>query len=77
MKKGTIIIPEKVENFFKVAESLRLKGSKLRKAYLESFPKAYYTRPEDHLKEEAKGVWFDPETKLSLLEGKDGSFKLW
>jgi hypothetical protein len=77
MKKGTIIIPEKVENFFKIAESLRLKGAKLKKAYVESFPQAYYTRPAEHLRGSNKGVWFDPETKLSLLEGKDGSYKLW
>lgn len=75
--KGTILIPEKVENFFKVAESLKLKGDRLKKAYVETFPQAYYTRPSKHLEQDNKGVWFDPETKLSLLVGKDDSYKLW
>jgi hypothetical protein len=60
-------VPEKVQNFIAVSESLNLKGEKLAKAFHKSFPEAYYDRPPKIREAQSKGIWIDPGTKLGLI----------
>lgn len=62
-----VISIEKKENFYQLAEKLKLSGPKLRKEFLNTFEKATYAEPPKGWEHAARGCFIDDETGATLI----------